>query len=162
MKTIVYMCFLGILLFPMQVTSDEVFVYLFRDQSFGKTTWTWCGHPLSVDQFKEKIETVGKASQANNYRLPVRFRPEVSFQEILSVVAILSSAGITNTSLQLVSNPVPVRQGMRKEPILIENFSDEPTLTVPSAIYKSNSGAEKTPVRETEKEGNLVNGTDGL
>ena len=109
--------------------ADEASMHLTRDQNSTNLITTWRGQSISPEQLRRNIEQVGRVAHIYNYKLPIRFSPEITFQELLSVVDTVYAAGVTNISLQLVSNPVPSKAASKnKTEIVIQDYSREPPI----------------------------------
>ena len=93
--------------FPKLVISAEIYVFLFHDYNSTNLVQTWCGKPLSQDRFKAKIIQAGSVSNINDFTFPIRVRPEITVEELLSVVNIFNSSGITNISVQMTASSCP-------------------------------------------------------
>ena len=95
--------------------ASEIFVLLTHDKNSTNLITTWCGRPLSPDQFQQKIAQVGKMANINNFKFPIRFTPDNTFRELFSVIDVFHVSGITNISLQMVSNPVPGEEAVKNK-----------------------------------------------
>ena len=121
--------------------ASEIFVFLVQDKNSTNLITTWCGHPLSPEQFQQKISQVGKVANINKFRFPIRFTPETTFRELFSVVDVFHVSGITNISLQMVSNPVPGEEAVKnKKTVFFEDYSRERPIIIPGFIYRATSG----------------------
>jgi hypothetical protein len=135
--------------------ASEKFVYLVRDSASTNLLMTWCGNPLPPEQFRQQLERIGRISHMYSHNIPVRFDPGITFGELFSVVDTVYAAGVTNISLQMVSNPVPREEAVKnKTTILIEDCSREPPIIIPSFIYRTTLG---TGVRKPSIPMGLVN-----
>lgn len=161
-KHVIYGCLLAFYLLAVVSKADELFVFITRDPNGTNLIQTWCGHPVTSDDLKSKMGQLVKHDLCNQWKMPLRFTSDITVKDLFSTIEALHSAGLTNLSLQRVSNAVPRDKTNKREVTLtIEDYSQEPVLVMPRILWMD-SGTNRNSSSNRRMEGKLTVDPDDL
>jgi len=139
----------------------DYFLFLTYDASTTNLCWFWEGKTLTTTQAESKIKRPIVREFYNSYGLHFRVAKCVSLEDFLFSMDMLKTGGITNVVLQVVSNPIPRAQVVKRDILLrIEDYSHEPAVVAPHSNFNGNIRKEHLLNGEREDKKKTVDAED--